>query len=73
MNLDFIKISIQNFMQEFHMNSPSDNGKLSKKSKVPENQFYVQHSPSSYKVAYISMRFYILEESRKVLKIMRHS
>lgn len=73
MNQDFIKIYIQNFMEDFHMNSPSYNGKFSKKSKVLENQFYVQYGLSGSKVAYTSMEFYILEESRKILEIMRYS
>lgn len=73
MNLDFIKISIQYLMQEFYINSPSDSGKFSKKSKVPENQFCVQHGLNSSKVAYTSMEFYILEESRTILEIRCHS
>lgn len=48
-------------MQEFYINSPSHSGKFSKKSKVPENQFYVQHGLNNSKVAYTSMEFYILE------------
>lgn len=60
-------------MQELHINSPSDNGKFSKKSKVSENEFYVQHGLSSPKMAYISIEFYILEESKIILEVIRHS
>lgn len=60
-------------MQEFHMSALSDNRKFSKNSKVSENQFYVEHGLRSSKVAYISIEFYILEDSRIILEIVRHS
>lgn len=49
------------------MNLASNNGKFSKKSKASENRLNVQHG---LRVAYISIEFYIPQESKIILEIM---